>query len=242
MIFHVLPGDAVVDTFRESGVDGEIVVCRECLIDGPVKADTLDEFWAIRERFLEESYPQTPVKYKTQVVGELEKLIGLSSGCKVNLWFEHELFCQVNMWFCMDLLSDTAADVNRVLPPVKTEADKWKGFGNLTPAELHLCFSDRIALLSRDIQLGAALWKAYSNGDHDELARLSQSEYAAFPFLKEVCDAELAKPERPREILDEITGSGTHEFADIFASFADRAGVYGFGDAQVRRLLEETRS
>ncbi len=45
MIYHVLPGDVQVEEFRKTGIGGEIIVCRECLIVGDIDAETLPELW-----------------------------------------------------------------------------------------------------------------------------------------------------------------------------------------------------
>src|SRR5215207_6662647 len=107
MKIHVLPGDAQVEDFRATGLDGEIVVCREALVDGDVRANGLEEFWQTRERFLTEAYPESPSNYRDSVVSEFEKLLDLPGSAEVNLWFEYELFCHVNMWFCVWLLCDS---------------------------------------------------------------------------------------------------------------------------------------
>src|SRR5262245_58950634 len=90
MILHVLPGDAIVDTFREANIDGEIVVCRECLVVGPVEADSRKEFWEVRERFLNGANPDVSDSYAAKVVREFDKLADLPSDAEVNLWFEYE--------------------------------------------------------------------------------------------------------------------------------------------------------
>ena len=34
MKLHVMPGDSLTDNFKQTGIEGEIAVCRECLIAG----------------------------------------------------------------------------------------------------------------------------------------------------------------------------------------------------------------
>ena len=52
MIYHVLPGDALVETFEKTNIEGEIIVCRECLIEGDWQAESLEDFWQLRENYL----------------------------------------------------------------------------------------------------------------------------------------------------------------------------------------------
>jgi hypothetical protein len=39
--------------------------------------------------------------------------------------------------------------------------------------------------------------------------------------------------------LTELREEGIADFGEIFAAFRERAGVYGFGDEQVKRILAE---
>jgi hypothetical protein len=240
MKIHVLAGDALADNFKDSGIAGEPVVCRECLVEGDVRAANPEDFWKVRAGFIKSAYGEDEEKYFAEVVAEFEKLKNLAPGTEVNLWFEYELFCQTNMWFCLSLLQNTPASVYRVAPVVRTEADVWKGFGNLSAEDLKKCFAERIKFRDEDIRLGAWLWQAYQNADYEKLEKLSETESECFPRLKEVCRAEIEKNSRPQKVLREIIENGSTDFNEIFPEFTLRAGVYGFGDAQVKRLLTDS--
>ena len=56
MNYQVLPGDAVAEEFRKTKIDGNVIICRECLIVGDVDADILPEFWEQRARFILSEY------------------------------------------------------------------------------------------------------------------------------------------------------------------------------------------
>lgn len=239
MNLHVLPGDALAEKFKDARIDGDVVVCRECLIEGGVKAENIDDFWKIRTEFIKKTYGGNEAKYSETVAAELKKLLNIAPGTEVNLWFEHELFCQTNMWFCLDLLRDTRANVYRVFPLIKDEEKIWDGFGKLKTEDLRECFAQRIKLEVDDITLGSSLWRAYCNSDYAELEKLSEVDSRCFPFLKEVCRAEIEKDFRPKKVLQEIVENGTSDFSEIFQEFSRRAGVYGYGDAQVIRIMRE---
>ncbi len=240
MIYHVLPGDAQVEEFKKTNIEGEVIVCRECLIVGDVDANTLPEFWEQRGRFILSEYGEDEIEYHDRVADELARLLDLDENDEVNLWFEYELFCSVNLWFCLWLLSETGATVYRVEPIVRSEADRWLGFGNLTSDDLKTCFNARTKFSAEDVALGAALWNAYCKTDNSRLAELSTSISACFPYLKEICEAAIEKDTRPHEIIAEIQFEGKTEFEDIFPEFIRRAGEYGFGDLQVKKMLHET--
>ncbi len=240
MKIHVLPGDALTENFKQTKIDGEIIVCRECLVEGDVKADNLKDFWQVRARFIEKNYGEGDGKYFQNVAGELERLKNSAeNGAEINLWFEYELFCQVNLWFTLYLLRETDAKIYRVAPFVRNENDVWKGFGDLSAEALEKCFAERVEFSEKDIKLGANLWRAFQNADYETLEALAANESKCFPFLKEVCRAASEKNSRPRRVLEGIIADGKTDFAEIFPEFSARAGVYGFGDSQVKRILAE---
>jgi hypothetical protein len=237
LIFHVLPGDATVSDFENTGLGGGVVVCREALVDGNVRATSLEEFWKIRSEFIENEHDSDTDSYYRRVASEFEKLLDLAAGTEVNLWFEYELFCQVNMWFCINLLRGADAKIFRVAPVTRAKDEIWKGFGRMPVEELRECFAKRIEFVSKDRELGEKLWQAYLNGDHEKLDELGDAKSECFPYLREVCTAAMEKSFKPEQILEEIKASGVEDFGEIFAKFSDRAGVYGFGDSQVQGLL-----
>src|SRR5215216_6724838 len=105
MSVHVLPGDSLASSFKSLALNGEMIVCRECLIDGDVSGDNLNKFFKRRADYLSDKYSSSSQYYIDSVQSELEKLMPLPKWSEINLWFEYDLFCQVNMWFLISLLN-----------------------------------------------------------------------------------------------------------------------------------------
>ena len=242
MIYHVLPGDAQVGEFKKSGIEGEIIVCREALIDGPIDAEDLDQFWRERAQYIVSAYGEDEIEYHEKVANELAGLADVGAGDEVNLWFEYELFCSVNMWFCLSLLAGTGASVYRVEPIGLDEENRWDGFGKFTADDMKAAFELRSKFTGDDVELGAKLWNAYRRKKYSGLKDLSSDERECFPYLKEVVAAAAEQYIRPLEIVREIMAGGEKEFDEIFVEFKKRAGVYGYGDLQVQRLVDQLSS
>ena len=242
MKYHVLPGDSLVEIFRNANIEGEIIVCRECLIEGDTSGANLDDFWNSRAAFINQTYDANDDSYRVNVAAEFEKLQKAASGDEVNLWFEHELFCQTNMWFCLSLLSENDANVFRVAPVISDEDDIWKGFGSAGADELVNSFRQRIKFDAEDINLGKRLWNAFRDNDKNALEDLSEEKSDCFPYLKDVCQAAVEIKQRPQKRLKEIIASGETDFSSIFQEFKSLEGVYGFGDSQVKRIMQELKS
>jgi hypothetical protein len=236
MIYHVLPGDAVLEQFKKTEVDGEVIVCREAMIVGPIDAKSPDEFWDARAKFVLSEYSEDEIVFHERVADELERLTDITPDDEVNLWFEYELFCSVNMWFCLTTLKDSGANLYRVEPIVLSEEERWSGFGKLDADKLRDCFDARQLFTQSDIKLGSYLWAAFVQRDSQTLHELSNSSSPRFPYLDEVARAAAEIETKPSEILRELKSKGLSEFESVFPEFAKRAGVYGFGDLQVQRL------
>lgn len=239
MNVHVLSGDSLVEEFKKTNLDGETVVCRECLVDGELRSDGLEEFWAMRENYLSKTYPKEPNFYKEKVKDEFIKLWNLGDGNKINLWFEYELFCQVNLWFCLWLLRNTQAEFYIVYPQLKNKEDVWKGFGDLNSEELKTSFDSRVKFSHDDVFLAVQLWEAFQDRDFKKLVELADTESKCFPYLKEVCEAAAQIETRPKESLEKIIEGGKTDFGEVFGEFSETEGIYGFGDLQVKKIFDE---
>lgn len=242
MILHVLPGDAYNHTFRGAGLEGDVSIFREALVEGDLWGPSLPEFWKTREAFHSTEQNSDLQPYQEYVAAEVEKLLKLGAGDEINLWFEYELFCSVNYWFCLYLLRDSFATIYRVAPSVRAEEERWKGFGQLGPDELVECWNDRVLLTSEDLELGSELWLAFRTSNRFRLTKLGESHSQAFPYLSEVSAAAAEIDTRPKQIVTELSSAEESDFSALFTEFGRRAGVYGFGDTQVKRLLDEVKN
>src|SRR6188768_902786 len=103
--YHLLNGDALIEKIQGANITGEVIICRECLIEGETLAGSLEEFCKARSKFISRTYSVTIDSYFEKCVFEFEKILNLQTNSEVNLWFENDLFCQVNMWFILSLIS-----------------------------------------------------------------------------------------------------------------------------------------
>lgn len=245
MNVHILNGDALREQFPPQ-LEGEIIVARECLVDGEVRGSNLDEFWENRSAFLEKNYQSSPIDYNDSVVSEFEKILNLPLEAQVHLWFEKDLFCQVNLWFCAHLLHqhNFVAEVYLVLP----DRDLRYGFGGMDQEALIKAFEHH-QLLPPDSRSGlAALWLAYQAGDTDQMQSLARELPSELDFVERAVAAQIdrspsnGKWGRPEQsLLNIMKELDTDDFAPVFREFSKREAIYGFGDLQVKRMWEELK-
>ena len=103
-ILHVLNGDSTAYSFRDTGLEGDILVWREVFSQGPLMENIASgDFWKAREEWICNKFDETPDKYQQSVVEPLSKLSEPYD--ELNLWFEFDLHCQANLLGVMVMLS-----------------------------------------------------------------------------------------------------------------------------------------
>jgi len=243
-MLHILNGDSLASKFPPD-IHGQRAIVRECLLVGPVEAHSLEELWVIRDEYLTTNFGSQEIGYFEQVVPEFEKILTARSDEKVYCWFEKDLFCQVNLWFVMNLLSKHKGEVYLVLPE---KADIRLGFAELNERQLHEHFRDARLLSKNERSILGNLWTLYQLQHIDEALTLAKQDHYELPFLLEAVQAwkdaipHGSHPGKPKATLLEIMAElKTDEFKKIFLEFIKRAPIYGFGDLQIKRLLEEIK-
>jgi hypothetical protein len=226
----------------------ETVVFREALVSGPLGGATWEEFWETRVGFLTKQYGATALEVQEKTVAELDKIRSLTDGVELSLWFEDDLFCQVNLWFVLNLLSESQnIKIFRVFPPEASPTNRWRGFGDASAAALEQAYESKVPFTSSDLVLGKNLWEAYRLGDRAQLTTLSKSASPCFRQLVEVCQAQLDRisedpsERRPEKVIMELFRMGITNFDTLFSQFSEREGIYGFGDLQVRELMDSIK-
>lgn len=244
-IFHILNGDCLAGQLKETSIDGKVIICREALISGDVKASSLEGFWKLRAGFIAKEYHVDHENYYEKVVSEFQKIIDLPGNAEVHLWFEDDLFCQTNMWFCLFLLSDLKnIRIYRVYPRIPINKDHWKGFSLSNAKDLEESLHSKVELEEKDIQLGVHLWNAYQKQDMGRLIQLSEIQSGCFNKLKEVIEAysntfpENQTVSNPQVYIKELVDSGITDFNSVFEKFQQDFGIYGYGDLQVKKMYD----
>ena len=243
--YHILNGDSLKDQFPEI-ISGEIIIARECLVDGNVKGNNLIEFFKTRAKFISNNYNgYNEQGYFETTVPEFEKMQNIPDNVDINLWFEDDLFCQVNLWFVINLLSKSHQ--NNQIFLIRPNSHTKYGFGGLNTSELISIYKNRLELTEFDKLV--SLWESYQINDTEKLIKTSRQLKNTYPYIFTAVAAHIERIPtndnigRPSKslirIMDELQ---TVEFAPIFREFCERENIYGFGDLQVKRLFDEIKN
>jgi hypothetical protein len=242
-IYHILNGDALKSQFPES-IIGELIVARECLVDGNIQGDSLSELIANRAEFIE-SYPQIPEgEYFKTTVPEINKIRNIPQRATIYCWFEDDLFCQVNFWFVLHLLAEQ--ELNYKIYLVRPNQGNEYSFGHMSQGELTTAYNAANIIEATEFKALANLWRSYQHKHLDEMLMLAENYVDEFPFLLPAINAEIdrlpddsgyGRPER--RLLLIMKQLGTNDFAAVFRLFHQSEAIYSFGDLQVKRMFDE---
>ena len=245
-IYHILNGDSLRQQFPKD-LQGEILVTRECLIDGDVKANGIEELFDTRAKFINSCYSNGSVTFYNQnVVTEFIKMQNIPDGADVNLWFEDDLFCQVNFWFVMNLLSNTLD--NRTFFLIRPKVGSEYSFAEMNTTELIEAYKNRKTIELSEARMIGELWNFYQLNDFEKMITNAEKLNSKFDFLLPAIQAHIdrtpvgGKTGRVTQTLVSIINDlGTTEFTPVYKEFSKREKIYGFGDIQIKRFLEEIK-
>ncbi len=241
-IYHILNGDALLERFPEP-IPGERIVARECLVDGDVSCENLEDFFSTRASFLSRNYGETEQFYIEHVVPEFQKIQNIKNESEINLWFEKDLFCQVNFWFVVHLLHNSGLHTDNVYL-VLPKAHSPYSFAHLNNKELQEALDERLPL--QNLNSFSDLWLSYQHNELEKLTQISQGMADSFPFISSAVEAHIQRlpsekdPGRVVESLKQIMEDlDDPSFGPVFREFCNREAIYGFGDLQVKRIYDE---
>lgn len=243
--YHILNGDSLLQQFPKS-IQGKIIVARECLVDGNVKGNTLTDFFKVRAKFISNNYKGCTIEdYFENTVPEIQKIQQIPDHADINLWFEDDLFCQVNLWFVLNLVMKS----NRIkqLFLIRPKTHNQYGFGGLSKSELISIFKNRLKLTQ--LHTLSLLWDFYQTNDTAQLMETAKRLKKLYPFIETAVKAHQQRIPthgnlgRPIQSLIKIMNElNTTEFEPLFKEFCKREYIYGFGDLQVKKLLDEIKN
>ncbi|RKE04521.1 DUF1835 domain-containing protein [Marinifilum flexuosum] len=242
--YHIVNGDCLKEMFPKN-IKGELIVARECLVDGNVTGESLDELLQVRAKFICSKYPVfSEEEYHQGTSVELKKILEINEKDEVNLWFEDDLFCQVNFWFCLNLLFENGKNQNIFL--VRPNKGNEYNFGRMNQEELLMAHEHKMSIDSKSLMQMSKLWRMYQHKDWTGMLEIADQLKEQFSFLLPAVNAQIDRLSkgkyegRPKESLRNIIIElETTEFAPLFKEFCKREEIYGFGDFQVRGLLKE---
>jgi hypothetical protein len=248
-MIHILNGDALVESFKQSNIKGDYIVWRECLFEGPIfDAKTETDLANIRAEYISNTYGENEAHYLKGFNNFFNKLKCVNECSEVTLWFDYDLFCQVNLMYLLKVIAGYNYDipVSVVSPKNDGENNQYKGFGGLTGEQLQELFECRKSLSKEELYAAERFWNAYSSTEPLEFEWLLNNTDNTFPFFGEALQAHLERfPSREnginrieRIILNSVE-EGINDKFKIMERVWNEASIYGLGDLQIFKYIEQ---
>lgn len=240
-IFHILNGDALSTQFPVD-IPGQRIVAREVLSDGVIQGNTPEQFFAGRLSYMQEKYGISKAEYTRLTLTEFNRIRQIPPDAFVFLWFEDDVFCQLNCWFVAALLAYEHHRGPCYL--IRPQEHSRFGFGGLSNESLLELYREKPFLL--DVNKISELWKIIQTGDTLTALTYARDTLQAYPFIAPAVEAyldslpsanDLGRPKR--SLIQIVQELGTTDLGPVFAEFSKREAIYGYGDLQVKRLLQE---
>jgi hypothetical protein len=243
-LLNILNGDSSMHLFRRANLEGEILVWRETLSEGPVSnTNSYEDFFVIRFAWISKAYNSPFMDYKEKVIDEFSVLENTDEFNEIVLWFEFDLHCQINLIFILNYfhnkgLKDTKLFL--ICPDSHTNHPDFRGIGELSPQEFAELPQQRILLDRNDLAIASKAWESYCSGNPELITELISLDHGHLDKLKPALLAHLNRFADEKtglnsieEKLLDIINSGITERTKIYHEFWRLNSIYGMGDSQI---------
>jgi hypothetical protein len=244
-ILHILNGDSTLQGFEQTGLDGDIMVWREMLSEGPLEENISSaSFWKNREEWISGAFKENNEKYQQKMLDELTKLSEQYD--EINLWFEFDLHCQANLLGVIAYLQQkidlSAPAIYLICPGDFPGKVDFRGMGELN--------NIREQLNEKDFSIAAQAWKVYVSRNAGALKEFlaNTTFWGSLHFLKPALQAQLKRLQVNEQGLNyieqkllEIYNYGVRTIPEIYLEFWKTEKIYGMGDMEIESYLKKLR-
>lgn len=245
---HILNGDSTLQIFKQTNIEGETLIWREVLSEGPVNIDfNSDSFWREREAYMTHKFSIEKEAYATEVRKPFEEFNNQLNGFdEVVLWFEYDLFCQINMMTLIHWLGKERAPgqtISLVCAGKMDDSGKLYGLGELSPIQLEALYAKKLKLNTREFEFATDVYAAYCSPEVDELFTFTIMPSDEFWYISDALKAHFKRFPYTTDGLTEIEqkilelASETDNQRELVGKLLRWQTYYGFGDLQYFDIL-----
>ena len=248
---HIINGDILAHNINELGLEGQRVVWKEMLCEGPtVYALGSKAFSRTRSQFLEKCYEISPEDYQIQFIKELHKLDSFNGVEEIILWFEFDLFSHINMVAVISYLLDKKVDLPMYLVcSKKLKGDKeFQPLSQLPLRNLKNHFEQRIHLNQDDLEMANLIWQYYNENNPLKLKALIKQK-SNFEYLSSCIRTHIERFPNSNtglntiehNILKLIKENNISSMNQLMGYCIQYQGYFGYGERQIQRLLDKLK-
>lgn len=251
-LLHITNGDSFTSKLTQLPLKGDIITWREMLCEGKTLSTVGSEsFWKTRFEFLSKHYKVSKSWFVEKTLKEYRSLCNHKQQDQIVLWFEYDLFCQINMLAVISWLKTHRrhAEIYLVCSGKEDDSDKMYGLAELTDEHLMRLYDKKVLLTQDDIEYADYVWQLYCSDNPIRLENLMDFSDYQFDYLSEAVKAHLRRFPSIKNGLNEIENnilqlSFNEKPAsknELIGKILKTQGVYGYGDSQYQRLLNNLK-
>ncbi|TVZ28266.1 uncharacterized protein DUF1835 [Gillisia sp. Hel_I_86] len=248
---HIANGNILAQNILDLGIQGDIVVWREMLCEGPTTYELgTPEFIKMRTAFLKKGYQINPEDYKEKFLDELHKLDRIKNVDEIILWFEFDLFSHINMIAAISRLIENKID----LPVYLVCSKKLKGekefqpLSQLSLKHLKNHFDQKIPLNEDDLEMANVIWQYYNEENPLKLKALIKQK-SNFEYLSSCVRTHIERFPNSKtglntieaNILRLIKENNITSLNQLLGYSIQYQGYFGYGERQIQRLLDKLK-
>lgn len=242
---HVANGGCVTGLIAAAGLPGTRSIWADPLNEGPVPGGVTDaELLRVRARFLAAG-PAEEAAVAADLWAWRAAVDDQDAYDELVLWFEHDLFDQLNL---IQLLTHLGGRLSRrpvtlICIDAYPGHPKFKGIGELTPADVAALFDTRRPITPAQLVLAARAWEAYRSPDPRAIETLLQDDTSPLPFLAGALARHLEEfpsdtdgLSRSERRLMEQALEGPEDLVDVWLRLHDQERAYYITDSSLTDL------
>ena len=249
---HVANGTSTTALIEAAGIPGVLSIWADPLYEGPVPGGLSDdELLDVRARHLAGSN-EAPARAVNDLRAWRSIIAQHGAYDELVLWYEHDLFDQLNLVQVLSWIGERVPRGTRVsLVSAGSFPGRpdFKGFGELTSAELSPLLQTRRPVTDAQYSLAARAWHAFRESTPEPLDAFRHDDLSALPFLRAALTRFLEEypwtidglSRSERRLLQVAAGEGT-TLLEAFARMHDGENAYYVTDMSLAGLAANLSS
>jgi RNA polymerase sigma factor (sigma-70 family) len=249
LLLHIVDGESVAGTFRESSIPGEVLIYGDLLYEGPTPAGLTNGTWnEIRARFYSDAGYTSMEDARAMQLGWEHTLKRCLGAEEVVLWTDHRLTDQLILLRVLDWLSrkgPTAARTSLISVGRYPAIDNFITLGQLNSHQLASLADTRLGITDAQFSLAQMAWDAFCSPDPRHLEKVMESDTSSLPFLKNALHRHLQQfpssenglSRTEHEALSILHERATMSAVQLFIAVQRSEELLFMGDTSFYRLL-----
>ena len=250
-ILHITNGDSLTERLQQIDLTGDIIIWREMLCEGPTVTEVgTENFIKIRKKFLLENYSISEEDYEEKFVSQIHKLSQIDNYDEIILWFEFDLFCHINMLAAISyLIQNKHHEAVYLVCSGRVPGEKdLIGLSELSDAQLHAHYENKIRLSEDDLEMANFIWELYCGNNPNKL-KPEIRKSSNFKYLSSCIRAHIERYPNAHtglntletNILKLIKNHRITSENQLCGYVLNYQGYYGYGDVQIFKIIDQLR-